>query len=274
MSILSLFSAIITLVVGNKVCPNTNPTKYNATICPDISPGCCENQYSGNGYGCYMPAVDVPGLNYCCLPGPLYPASSTQPNVMIMGDSVSNGYTPYVVTNTSSYAFVQHSPSGRDGGACNTSMGLSCFDIFMVTLDQKYIEWDLIQFNFGLHDLDNSSNAEQSYGQQLEEITVKLQNYTNKKAKLQYALTTPQMSYYNKGDYVVEDDNNIAENIMKKYNIPIVDLYDRVVEYCGPVPYVNCSICATEPCGDHYTKTGYQWISVTVNNEMKKQLNP
>ena len=54
-------------------------------------------------------------------------------------------------------------PSGRDGGACNTSMGLSCFDIFMVTLDQKYIKWDLIQFNFGLHDLDNSSNAEQSY---------------------------------------------------------------------------------------------------------------
>ena len=106
----------------------------------------------------------------------------------------------------------------------------------------------------------------------MEEITIKLKNYTNNEAKLQYALTTPQMQYYNRGDYVVEDDNNMAEAIMKKYDIPIVDLYGRVVEYCGPVPYVNCSICATEPCGDHYTSTGYQWISVTVDNEMQKQL--
>eukprot|EP00483_Globobulimina_turgida_P001962 UN01964 len=210
----------VSFVSGNTVCPNTNPSKYNATICPASSAGCCELQHSINGYGCYMEAIDVPGLNYCCLPGPIYPASTIKPNVMIMGDSVSNGYTPYVISNTSSYAAMQHSPSGRDGGACNTSMGLSCFDIFMVTLDQQYIKWDLIQFNFGLHDLDNSSNAEDVYGKQLNEIVLRLKNYTNNAAKLQYALTTPQMVYYNKGDYVVEDDNNIAMKIMKNHSIP------------------------------------------------------
>ena len=142
----------------------------------------------------------------------------------------------------------------------------------MVTLDRKYIKWDLIQFNFGLHDEDNSSDAENAYNQQLNEMIIKLKNYTNNEAKLQYATTTPDMQQYNKGNHVIEQLNEMAVNIMNNYSIPIVDLYNRVVQYCGPVPYVNCSICSTEPCGKHYTQTGYQYISVPVDDEISKQL--
>ena len=80
----------------NIVCPNIDATSYPNTTCPSTSLGCCKIEYSLNGYGCAMEAIDVPGLIYCCMPGPLKgPIDGT--NVMVLGDSVSIGYTPYVV---------------------------------------------------------------------------------------------------------------------------------------------------------------------------------
>ena len=93
------------------------------------------------------------------------------------------------------------------------------------------------------------------------------------RTKLQYALTTPYMPDYNDGNFAVEDDNKIASDMMKGYGIPTVDLYQRVVEFCGPVPYTNCSICRMEPCSYHYTSSGYDWIAVPVQDEIRKNLN-
>ena len=57
-----------------------------------------------------MPIIGQSSGTYCCAPGPLSNASNSLPNVMILGDSVSIGYTYHVVTNLSNQAFVQHSP--------------------------------------------------------------------------------------------------------------------------------------------------------------------
>ena len=61
-------------------------------------------EYSNNGYGCSMPNMNVsePNSTVCCAPGPYYPQSNDLYNVMILGDSVSIGYTYEVVTNLSS----------------------------------------------------------------------------------------------------------------------------------------------------------------------------
>jgi hypothetical protein len=42
-----------------------------------------------------------------CKTGPPFPMSTTLPNVIIMGDSVSIGYTPWVASAMASTAFVQ-----------------------------------------------------------------------------------------------------------------------------------------------------------------------
>ena len=134
----------------------------------------------------------------------------------------------------------------------------------------------MIQFNFGLHNLDNSSSAEQEYTQQLTSITQQLLSWIgpqNKTAKIIYALTTPMMQDYNEGNHAVQDLNKIATSIMNNYSIPMVDLYQRVVDYCGPVPYTTCSICNANPCSYHYTSQGYQWISVYVNNAIREYLD-
>ena len=46
-----------------------------------------------------------------CKPGAPLPFSKTLPNVLIIGDSVSIGYTPKIAADMASIAFVQHSPS-------------------------------------------------------------------------------------------------------------------------------------------------------------------
>lgn len=61
-----------------------------------------------------------------CKTGPPEPLSTTLKNVLIIGDSVSIGYTPFVATELASVALVQHSPWGGDGGAEETKYGANC----------------------------------------------------------------------------------------------------------------------------------------------------
>jgi hypothetical protein len=55
-----------------------------------------------------------------CKTGPPTPYSKTLKNVLVVGDSVSIGYTPFVASVMAPTAFVQHSPWGGDGGAEET----------------------------------------------------------------------------------------------------------------------------------------------------------
>ena len=54
----------------------------------------------------------------CCGPGPSI-VSSTQPNVLIVGDSVSDGYIPYVQKALAAVANVQHGPDNAGGGCAD-----------------------------------------------------------------------------------------------------------------------------------------------------------
>ena len=55
--------------------------------------------------------------------------SSTKKNVLIIGDSLSIGYTPAVAANLSDIALVQHAPwDSRDGGAEESAYMDQCLD--------------------------------------------------------------------------------------------------------------------------------------------------
>ena len=89
----------------------------------------------------------VPGTPVC-KPGPLNRLSTTRKNCLVLGDSVSLGYTPFLTTALADDCVVQHAPDGGDGGAEETGYGLECLDSFLSNPDGAPVTPDLILFNF------------------------------------------------------------------------------------------------------------------------------
>lgn len=93
----------------------------------------------------------------CCAPGPAQEVSSTLQNVLIIGDSVSDQYTPSVAALLKETALVQHAPWVGGGSANDVANGLfnlqNCRWLRPALRPDEVIPWDLVTFNFGLHDL-------------------------------------------------------------------------------------------------------------------------
>ncbi|GMH66111.1 hypothetical protein TrLO_g12459 [Triparma laevis f. longispina] len=243
---------------GVKAC-NANTDELKSS-CPSDR-DCCAAQYSPSGYGCTT--VDGAG---CCLVGAALGSDELNPdlpNCLVMGDSVSIGYEYPVSQALKDVCNVQHSPwDVSNGGWGQSATALNCLDIMLKTANQEAMKWDVIFFNNGLHDLDiNTTEAVEVYKQNMDGITRQLKNATD---KLLYGLTTPMMLNYNNGNTMVEDLNVAAIDIMDEYGVPHFDLYQRVADFCGPIPYVDCGICSASPCDYHYTSPGYAWIAVTI----------
>ena len=102
---------------GGVCCPN------GMTCCPKGST-CQDDHWASTCIG--APKEETGGLPIC-KPGAPLPFSKTLHNVVIIGDSVSIGYTPKVTAHMASTALVQHSPYDvRDGGAEETAYGVEC----------------------------------------------------------------------------------------------------------------------------------------------------
>ena len=109
------------------------------------------------------------------------------PNVLIIGDSISIGYTGTVSAKLAGKANVIHNPGNAEG----TKLGLEKLKEWLG--DTK---WDVIHFNWGLHDLkhvkapgsnDKSDNPTdpvqatlETYSKNLEQIVAKLKSHISK----------------------------------------------------------------------------------------------
>ena len=150
------------------------------------------------------------------------------PQVLSIGDSISIGYFKPLQKRLNNIAVVHH----NQGNAQHTANGLKKLDEWLG--DTK---WDVIHFNFGLHDLKyvdargKNTSAEtgkqqipiDKYERNLEEIAERLKKTG---AKLIYATTTPVPDGTKirvKGDAVIY--NRVAVKVMEKHRIPINDLY-------------------------------------------------
>jgi hypothetical protein len=76
----------------------------------------------------------VPGTP-ACKAGPLERMSKTKKNCLVIGDSVSLGYTPFLAKALADVCVVHHGPSGGDGGAEDTAYGRECLDYFLANPD-------------------------------------------------------------------------------------------------------------------------------------------
>ena len=166
------------------------------------------------------------------------------PKILIIGDSISGGYFPFVKKSLIGKAEVFQptyiDKNGKTIGCCGgTSQGVKEIDIFIS--DQK---WDIIHFNFGLHDIKhidpvtgkNSKNlthphqaSPEEYEKNLIEIIKKLKRT---KAKLIFATTTPypdKLGRQMRSPGMPKIYNKVALKIMNKNQIKINDLYSSVL---------------------------------------------
>ena len=218
-------------------CPNQQTCCPSGTVCKD------DGTYATVCLG--APKNETVGLSVC-KSGAALPFSKTLPNILILGDSVSIGYTPFVAKAMEAIAFVQHTPyDTSDGGAEETAYGVQCLDYMMRSPAGDSLKPDVLMFNWGLHDgpLGNTTVPGQAglpgvYASQLETITEML-IATQPQAKLLFALTSPYMCAA-KNDGCVINLNNQAAAIMAKHNITTINLHDSVISKCGPPPQPAC----------------------------------
>jgi hypothetical protein len=116
------------------------------------------------------------------------------PNCLVIGDSVSDQYTPSVATLMKEKCLVQHSPWVGGGSADNAANGLfnllHCRWLRTALRPDRAVDWDIVMFNFGLHDLMNTWPAPLAlYTETLANITDIL--LASGAKHVVYALTTP-----------------------------------------------------------------------------------
>jgi hypothetical protein len=125
--------------------------------------------------------------------------------VLIMGDSISIAYTPYAQLYAGSRHEIIHS------GINATTSGNGVLNIIdWLETPNGNREWDVIQFNHGLHDIsrsvDNTSPPQTHIGDyvtNLQSITAAIQAHSPR-ATIIFALTTPVMPV-NTGNRIPED---------------------------------------------------------------------
>jgi hypothetical protein len=103
------------------------------------------------GLGCSQNRAGVSAL-YVFASAPWFGDSG-----LIIGDSVSDQYTPSVARILNTTCQVQHAPWVGGGSANDASNGLNnlenCRWLRTATRPDLHVNWDIIMFNFGLHDL-------------------------------------------------------------------------------------------------------------------------
>ncbi|MDR1385776.1 MAG: SGNH/GDSL hydrolase family protein [Planctomycetaceae bacterium] len=195
------------------------------------------------------------------------------PNVLILGDSISIGYTPPVRELLQSEANI-YRPEANCG---NTKIGLKNLDRWLDTKQNGGKKWDVIHFNWGLWDLtyrnppnqDNTgvrdkinggiSFTPEQYGENLEKIVQRLEK-TGAKLIWGNISLIPE----GEGARVVGDDvrfNAVATEIMKKHNIPTDDIYKLTACFDSKL--------FAAPGDVHYTNDGYKKIAEQVAEHIK-----
>ena len=172
------------------------------------------------------------------------------PRVLLIGDSISRGYTLAVRRALAGKANVHRAPAN-----CGpTTMGLQKLPVWL-----GEGKWDIIHFNFGIHD---RNSKPEDYQQHLEQLVAKLRTSG---AKPVWASSTPLSGKMIKTTH--EDPlvklNEVAAAVMKKHGIAFDDLHS-----------VATPIVATMQGEDgcHFNEAGYDVLGKAVAACLLSQL--
>ena len=181
------------------------------------------------------------------------------PRVLLIGDSISIGYTPVVREALRGAANVHRIPD--NGGP--TTRGLALLDEWLGAG-----KWDVIHFNFGLHDIARPNGtdvrtAPADYEKNLRALVARLKATG---AKLVFATTTP-VPNAKVGSGRLNTDvlvcNAIALKIMPALGVTIDDLYAVAAPQLEKIQL---------PANVHYTPDGYCVLATPVTAAIRAQL--
>lgn len=192
------------------------------------------------------------------------------PKVLIIGDSISIGYTPFVRQKLKNKAEVFH----NEGNAQHTGTGLEMIDKWLGNTN-----WDIIHFNWGLWDLAYRHTSAKAYGNRDKvngEVTTSLEQYGGNLeklssrlketgAKLIWANTTPVPpgeAGRIRGDEIRY--NAVAEKIMRSNDIQINDLHACMIDYMNEYQVKYGDV--------HFTKEGYEYLADKVAKTIEREL--
>lgn len=183
------------------------------------------------------------------------------PRVLIIGDSISMGYTPHVQRLLQGQADVRRIP--ENGGP--TTNGLAKLREWLGAE-----RWDVIHFNWGLHDLkimaDGSPQVPTNeYAANLRTLARQLRATG---ARLVWATTTPvpapeEKLQVKRRTADVPVYNAIARAVMREYGIPINELHDFAAARLAEIQ---------KPHDVHYTEAGYAVLAQPVAAVIAAQL--
>jgi hypothetical protein len=172
------------------------------------------------------------------------------PRVLLIGDSVSRGYTQPTRQALAGKANVHRAPAN-----CGpTASGLKNLEVWL-----GEGKWDVIHFNFGIHD---RATPAADYVKRLEEIVVRLEKTG---AKLIWASTTPipdNPAQKQTAASIVEK-NALAAEVMKKHGIPTDDLFGAMTPRLKDFQ---------PPLDVHFTGAGYDFLGTTVGESILARL--
>lgn len=216
--------------------------------------------HAANPAAPYTPPADTRG-NWAFTPNP------GLPNVLLLGDSISIGYTRLVREKLAGRANVFRPMRGESPDNCgDTAIGLARIDTWLAGR-----KWDVIHFNWGLWDLcyrnpqskhqgnrdkvaGKLSTPLETYERNLELLVAHLQATG---ATLIWASTTivPEGEV---GRFVGDDQkyNAVAARVMQRHHIPTNDLYALTRDQGGQH--------ALKPGDVHYTLEGYARLADQV----------
>lgn len=192
------------------------------------------------------------------------------PKALLIGDSISLGYTPHVVAALKSKVEVKH----HRGNAQHTGTGLNMLDRWI-----GETKWDVIHFNWGLWDLCYRHPQSKEQGRRDKKrgtLTTSLEQYEKNldrlagrlkktKAKLIWAHTTT-VPKGEAGRKVGDDDkyNEAAARVMKKHGIEINDLNALTDSFPAEL--------FTAPGNVHFKTEGSKKLGQAVAEEISEAL--
>jgi len=192
------------------------------------------------------------------------------PKALLIGDSISIGYTPHVVATLKGKVDVTH----HRGNAQHTGTGLKMLDRWI-----GETQWDVIHFNWGLWDLCYRHPQSKEQGRRDKKrgtLTMPLEQYEKNldqlaarlkktKAKLIWAHTTT-VPKGEAGRKVGDDDkyNEAAARVMKKHGIEINDLNALTDSFPEEL--------FTAPSNVHFKTEGSKKLGQTVAEKITEAL--
>jgi acyl-CoA thioesterase-1 len=193
------------------------------------------------------------------------------PRVLIIGDSISIGYQVPLREALKGKANV-HRPATNYGP---TTRGVEQLEQWLAR-DNSGGKWDLIHFNFGIHDVRHVDDqgkgtdvdkghrrvSEADYEKNLELLVVRMKRTG---AKLIFALTTPVPP--NSAGRVPGDEiryNDIARRVMQKHGVAIDDLYSFALPRLAEIQL---------PANVHFKPEGSRQLADQVAASIQKALD-